>query len=29
MRKVSSRADIFPVFRDLFQRRQASQQAAI
>jgi uncharacterized sporulation protein YeaH/YhbH (DUF444 family) len=27
MRKVSARAEIFPVFRDLFQRRQAKERA--
>jgi uncharacterized protein len=28
MRKVTTRAEIFPVFRDLFQRRQAKEKVA-
>ena len=27
MRKVSTRGEIFPVFRELFQRRQAKERA--
>jgi uncharacterized sporulation protein YeaH/YhbH (DUF444 family) len=28
MRKVTNRNEIYPIFRDLFQRRQAQQQVA-